>query len=45
MSNLVLGGCKQIADVTVSYDNLDKRHGVKIVRDSAVGDRRRQAQR
>ena len=37
LSNLVLGGSKQIADVTVSYDNLVKRHGVKMVRDTAVG--------
>ena len=37
LSNLVLGGSKQIADVTVSYDNLVKRHGVKMVRDMAVG--------
>ncbi len=36
ISNLVLGGSKQIADVTVSYDNLAKRHGVKIVRDRAA---------
>jgi NADPH-dependent 2,4-dienoyl-CoA reductase/sulfur reductase-like enzyme len=35
LSNLVLGGSKQIADVTVSYDNLVKRHGVKMVRDTA----------
>ena len=37
ISNLVLEGAKQIADVTVSYDNLAKRHGVKVVKDSAVG--------
>ena len=37
LSNLVIGGSKQIADVTVSYDNLVKRHGVKMVRDMAVG--------
>jgi sulfide dehydrogenase [flavocytochrome c] flavoprotein chain len=36
LSNLVIGGSKQIADVTVSYDNLAKRHGVKVVRDTAV---------
>jgi len=36
ISNLVIGGSKQIADVTVSYDNLPKRHGVKIVRDTAT---------
>ena len=37
ISNLVLEGAKQIADVTVSYDNLARRHGVKVVKDSAVG--------
>jgi len=36
ISNLVIGGSKQIADVTVSYDNLPKRHGVKIIRDTAM---------
>lgn len=33
MSNLVVGGYKTIADVTTPYDNLQKRHGVKLVRD------------
>lgn len=33
MSNLVLGGVKTIADITTPYDNLVKRHGVKMVRD------------
>jgi NADPH-dependent 2,4-dienoyl-CoA reductase/sulfur reductase-like enzyme len=37
LSNLVVGGSKQIADITVSYDNLARRHGVRIVRDRAVG--------
>lgn len=36
LSNLVLGGSKQIADVTVSYDNLTRRHGVRMVRDTAT---------
>jgi NADPH-dependent 2,4-dienoyl-CoA reductase/sulfur reductase-like enzyme len=36
LSNLVLGGSKQIADVTVSYDGLAKNHGVKVVRDTAT---------
>lgn len=35
ISNLVLGGSKTIADVTVSYDGLAK-YGVKLVRGSAV---------
>jgi len=37
LSNLVLGGSKTLADLTVSYDNLTKRHGVKIVKDTAAG--------
>jgi NADPH-dependent 2,4-dienoyl-CoA reductase/sulfur reductase-like enzyme len=37
LSNLVLGGSKRIADVTTPYDNLASRHGVRIVRDTAVG--------
>lgn len=36
ISNLVLGGSKQMADITTPYDNLAKRHGVKIVKDRAV---------
>ncbi len=36
LSNLVLGGSKQLADITVPYDNLARRHGVRIVRDQAV---------
>lgn len=35
LSNLVLGGSKTIADVTVSYDNLTKIHGVRMVKDTA----------
>lgn len=33
MSNLVIGGVKTLADITTPYDNLSKRHGVKVVRD------------
>ena len=33
ISNLVLGGSKQMADITTPYDNLARRHGVKIVKD------------
>ena len=36
LSNLVLGGSKTLADITVSYDNLARRHGVKLVRDTAT---------
>jgi sulfite dehydrogenase len=31
ISNLVLSGDRQIADVTLSYENLAKKHGVKVV--------------
>ncbi len=33
MSNLVLGGQRQIADITNPYDGLSARHGVRIVHD------------
>jgi sulfide dehydrogenase [flavocytochrome c] flavoprotein subunit len=33
ISNLVINGAKTIADVTTPYDNLEKRHGIKLVRD------------
>ena len=33
ISNLVIGGSKTIADITTSYDNLVKRHGVKLIKD------------
>jgi len=36
MSNLVIGGSKDLAFLTVSYDNLPRRHGVKFVRDTAT---------
>ncbi|TCS97293.1 sulfide dehydrogenase (flavocytochrome c) flavoprotein subunit [Tepidimonas ignava] len=36
ISNLVIGGIKKIEDITIPYDNLEKRHGVKIVRDRAT---------
>ncbi|MDW8335689.1 MAG: NAD(P)/FAD-dependent oxidoreductase [Tepidimonas sp.] len=36
ISNLVIGGIKQMSDITVPYDNLEKRHGVKIIRDRAT---------
>ena len=36
LSNLVLGGSKQMADITTPYDNLARRHGVKIIKDRAV---------
>ncbi len=33
ISNLVLGGSKTMADITTPYDNLSKRHGVRMVKD------------
>jgi len=36
LSNLVLGGSKTIADLTVPYDALARNHGVKVVRDIAT---------
>jgi sulfide dehydrogenase [flavocytochrome c] flavoprotein subunit len=36
ISNLVLQGSKTIDEITTPYDNLSKRHGVKVVRDTAV---------
>ncbi|HEX5737347.1 MAG TPA: NAD(P)/FAD-dependent oxidoreductase [Hydrogenophaga sp.] len=33
ISNLVIGGHKTMADITTPYDNLSKRHGVKMVHD------------
>jgi NADPH-dependent 2,4-dienoyl-CoA reductase/sulfur reductase-like enzyme len=31
----VLGGSKQLADITISYDSLARRHGIAMVRDMA----------
>jgi sulfide dehydrogenase [flavocytochrome c] flavoprotein chain len=36
ISNLVLGGSKTMADITTPYDNLTRRHGVRMVRDSVT---------
>lgn len=35
ISNLVLGGSKQMADITTSYAGLGKNHGVTVVKDIA----------
>ena len=35
MSNLVLGGSLAMADITTSYDNLTRVHGVRVLRDRA----------
>ncbi|MET0919385.1 MAG: NAD(P)/FAD-dependent oxidoreductase [Burkholderiales bacterium] len=36
LSNLVLGGSKTLADMTMSYNGLSQRQGVKLVRDTAT---------
>ncbi len=36
MSNLVLGGSRDLAFLTTPYSNLTARHGVKVVRDTAT---------
>jgi NADPH-dependent 2,4-dienoyl-CoA reductase/sulfur reductase-like enzyme len=36
MSNLVVGGSRNMAEITSPYDNLSKRHGVKIIHESVV---------
>jgi NADH dehydrogenase FAD-containing subunit len=36
LSNLVVGGSKQIEDITVSYEGLRKNHGVNLIKDSVV---------
>jgi len=36
LSNLVLGGSKALADITVSYDRLSQRQGVQLIRDTAT---------
>jgi sulfide dehydrogenase [flavocytochrome c] flavoprotein chain len=36
LSNLVIGGSKSMADITTSYENLSKRHGVKLVKDTVT---------
>lgn len=35
LSNLVLGGSRKLQDLTRSYDELQRKHGVKILHDSA----------
>jgi len=35
LSNLVVGGSRQLADITTSYSGLNRHHGVTVVRDMA----------
>ena len=37
MSNLVIGGSRQIAEITTPYTGLARNHGVQVVRDMATG--------
>lgn len=36
MSNLVIGGLKNMADITVSYDNLKSKWGVNVITDEVL---------
>ena len=36
LSNLVIGGSRKLAELTSPYDNLSKRHGIKIIQDSVA---------
>ncbi len=36
LSNLVVGGSRTMSEITSSYDNLSKRHGIKIIQDSVT---------
>ena len=36
MSNLVLGGSQTMQDITLSYDTLQKKYGIKLIRGEAV---------
>ncbi len=36
ISNLVIGGVRQLSDITVSYDGLRSRHGISVVQDTVT---------
>lgn len=36
LSNLVVGGSRTLTELTSPYDNLSKRHGIKIIQDSVT---------
>ena len=36
ISNLVIGGTKTMADITISYDNLKSKWGVRVIQDEVV---------
>lgn len=35
LSNLVIGGSMQMADITFGYEQLERRHGVRVIHDAA----------
>lgn len=35
LSNLVLGGSRQLADLTMSYASLSKQHGIRVIQNTA----------
>ncbi|PKO86335.1 MAG: flavocytochrome C [Betaproteobacteria bacterium HGW-Betaproteobacteria-12] len=37
ISNLVIGGSKTMEDITVSYDNLKSKWGVRVIQDDVLG--------
>lgn len=37
ISNLVIGGTKTMDDITVSYDNLKNKWGVRVIQDDVIG--------
>ncbi len=43
LSNLVLGGSRQMADISRGYDELQRRHAVRVIRDDAIAHRCRPA--
>jgi len=36
LSNLVIGGSRTMSEITTSYENLSKHHGIKIIQESVV---------
>lgn len=37
MSNLVIGGVKSMEDITISYDNLKSKWGIRVIQDEVIG--------
>ena len=36
ISNWVIGGLKNMSDITISYDSLKSKHGIKVVQDTVA---------